>query len=448
MKFLLQILFFCVLIAQLISAQWFRQENGTNVHLNSVYFIDSLKGWIAGNDSTILHTSTGGSNWIEQPCGFLGYARDLKDVFFINDTLGWAVGGTDYNGIILNTFNGGNNWVIQSEAITRQLNAVFFIDDSVGWIGGGAEYPGGKIILKTTNGGVDWDTLLIDIGIPYSSIFDIKFINDSIGWAVGGIYPGWGGEIFKTTDGGTNWMTQFGNSVPIASCDFISEQVGWVTFAGYDWGGIMNTMDGGISWNTQYAQDTLSFEIINSIIFVNDQKGWTAGSRYYNPLESRILHTTNGGLQWEPQNVFTNVELHSIFFINEYKGWAVGDSGTIVFTNNGGETFTENETVDEVINSFYLFQNYPNPFNPITSIQYAVSSLPDGKAGRQFVSLKVYDILGNEIATLVDEEKQPGTYEVVFNSHSGEGRNLTSGVYFYQLKADNYIKTKKMILLK
>ena len=67
---------------------------------------------------------------------------------------------------------------------------------------------------------------------------------------------------------------------------------------------------------------------------------------------------------------------------------------------------------------FSLSQNYPNPFNPVASIQYAVSN-------RQFVTLKVYDVLGNEIATLVNEEKQPGTYEVEFNIHSDEGRNLS-----------------------
>jgi Secretion system C-terminal sorting domain len=93
---------------------------------------------------------------------------------------------------------------------------------------------------------------------------------------------------------------------------------------------------------------------------------------------------------------------------------------------------------------FALEQNYPNPFNPVTSIQYAVSS-------RQFVSLKVYDVLGNEITTLVNEEKPIGSYEVEFN-----GNELTSGIYFYQLKACSpstgsgqvYVETKKMMLLK
>jgi hypothetical protein len=97
---------------------------------------------------------------------------------------------------------------------------------------------------------------------------------------------------------------------------------------------------------------------------------------------------------------------------------------------------------------YELFQNYPNPFNPSTKIKYQI---PDQvRNDNRLVTLKVYDVLGNEIATLVNEEKQPGTYEVEFNitSHSGEVRNLSSGIYFYQLKAGNYIETKKMLLLK
>ena len=86
--------------------------------------------------------------------------------------------------------------------------------------------------------------------------------------------------------------------------------------------------------------------------------------------------------------------------------------------------------------SYLLSQNYPNPFNPSTSIQYLIGS-------RQFVTLKVYDVLGNEIAILVNEELQAGEYEVEF-----DGTGLPSGIYFYKLQAGDYNQTKKMILIK
>ena len=92
---------------------------------------------------------------------------------------------------------------------------------------------------------------------------------------------------------------------------------------------------------------------------------------------------------------------------------------------------------DETIPArFQLSQNYPNPFNPVTSIQYAVSS-------QQFVSLKVYDVLGNEVATLVNEEKSADSYVVRF-----DGQRLTSGIYIYKLETNNYLDVKKMILMK
>ena len=119
------------------------------------------------------------------------------------------------------------------------------------------------------------------------------------------------------------------------------------------------------------------------------------------------------------------------------------DDGTTSWLNYAkidGKIYGTLVPVDEDLNSlpekFELFQNYPNPFNPITSIQYAIGS-------RQFVTLKVYDVLGNEIITLINEEKPVGDYEVQFDASK-----QASGIYFYQLRAGDYIETKKMILLK
>jgi hypothetical protein len=91
--------------------------------------------------------------------------------------------------------------------------------------------------------------------------------------------------------------------------------------------------------------------------------------------------------------------------------------------------------------TFKLSQNFPNPFNPLTKIKYRIAEC-------EFVSLKIFDVLGNEVTTLVNEEKPTGDYEVEFDSHSNSLRNLTSGVYFYRLQAGNFIETKKMILMK
>ncbi len=114
--------------------------------------------------------------------------------------------------------------------------------------------------------------------------------------------------------------------------------------------------------------------------------------------------------------IITNLFLIRIFYLCGINVWA------------------QNQ-VDQ-LNTFHSHQNYPNPFNPSTSIQYAISS-------RQFVSLKVYDVLGNEIATLINEEKPAGSYEAEFDANG-----LSSGVYFYKLTAGDFIMAKKMILTK
>jgi hypothetical protein len=133
-----------------------------------------------------------------------------------------------------------------------------------------------------------------------------------------------------------------------------------------------------------------------------------------------------------------------------YRGWtdnynsktynAMRIWGKYIDTSTGIE-------IDEsyMVSRFRLFQNYPNPFNPTTTIRYTIPNV--GTLRATSVQLKVYDVLGNEVATLVNEEKPAGTYEVDFNTSSIK-HHTSSGVYFYQLKAGNYLETKKIILIK
>jgi len=159
-----------------------------------------------------------------------------------------------------------------------------------------------------------------------------------------------------------------------------------------------------------------------------------------------LEYSTDGGLSW-------NIIIDSISHQNSYNyyQWLVPNLSSDSCLIRVGEypcysdksdsyfTITYPVNVEGEVNlptEFSLSQNYPNPFNPTTSLQYAISS-------RQFVSLKVFDVLGNEIATLVNEEKSAGEYKVEFRAE-----RLPSGIYNYQLKAGSFIQTKKMVLLK
>ncbi len=108
---------------------------------------------------------------------------------------------------------------------------------------------------------------------------------------------------------------------------------------------------------------------------------------------------------------------------------------------------TSVNTSIKIVDNYSLSQNYPNPFNPCTTIRYSIPSLPSplqGEGSRvRSVTLKVYDLLGREVATLVNEKKQTGNYEVKFN-----GAGLQSGIYFYRMMTDGFTQTKKLVLLK
>ncbi len=120
-------------------------------------------------------------------------------------------------------------------------------------------------------------------------------------------------------------------------------------------------------------------------------------------------------------------------------GWYLDDIGVFIYTIPTGVSNDE-----ETVHQFSLEQNYPNPFNPSTKIKYNIPSVIASEAKQsQLVTLKVYDVLGNEVATLVNEEKAAGSYEVEYRAD-----RLTSGIYFYKLQTGNFVETKKMLLLK
>jgi hypothetical protein len=213
-----------------------------------------------------------------------------------------------------------------------------------------------------------------------------------------------------------------------------------------DGGAIAITSDGGINWSVQL--DSINRQGYNDVFFTDANKGWIVGVHFvWDTLvqsyqeQSVLRHTMNGGLSWVEQTGGVFYSLNGVFFTDALNGWTVGNNGTILHTTNGGVSFVEEEQIDELPKEFLLSNNYPNPFNPSTKIKYSIP--PVGTQRAVSVQIKVFDVLGNEIETLVNEEKPTGTYELTWNAEQ-----LPSGVYFYQLKAGDYISTKKMLLLK
>jgi hypothetical protein len=157
----------------------------------------------------------------------------------------------------------------------------------------------------------------------------------------------------------------------------------------------------------------------------------------------KIFISTDDGDNWLEQISSINDDLNAIkFSFIDPTGYSVGDNGAILFTSNGGgiNSVGENNQPNEII----LSQNYPNPFNPSTNIEYELNS-------RQYIQLKIFDVLGNKIITLVNEEQPVGTYNIEFDPSLIISKQ-SSGIYFYQLSTTgeegNTVQTRKMIYLK
>jgi predicted GH43/DUF377 family glycosyl hydrolase len=182
---------------------------------------------------------------------------------------------------------------------------------------------------------------------------------------------------------------------------------------------------------------------------------WYAGSNigFWDRIDVGLA-TSSNGIEWtkHQQNPvlspsqgmwdWPKVECSSIKLIGDSLWmWYSGNASVIQFGLATSSLVSSVEQETTLPTEFSLEQNFPNPFNPSTKISW---QSPVGS----HQTLKVFDVLGNEIATLVDEYKPAGRYEVEFNSHSGKVRNLSSGVYFYRLQVGSFIETKKLLLLK
>ncbi|MFH1196801.1 MAG: T9SS type A sorting domain-containing protein [bacterium] len=180
-------------------------------------------------------------------------------------------------------------------------------------------------------------------------------------------------------------------------------------------------------------------DVVGTISFEYDPVDFPANPLFdENTLVIAGLNPYSGEL--EALNTTLNKGLHMVTANYEkfFQTWVVAS------LNSGELTGISEPSNNEIPTDYELSQNFPNPFNPTTTIRYAVPTVETGYIpSLQYVTLKIYDILGSEVATLVDEQKSPGYYEVEFDA-SG----FSSGVYFYRIVADNFIGTKKMLLIK
>jgi photosystem II stability/assembly factor-like uncharacterized protein len=430
---------------------WYEQYTGVTEDLYSIYFVNPNTGWACGLDGRIIKTTNGGANWNQQ---INNNDCSLYSIYFINENTGFAAGGKyypQYFQVILKTTNGGTNWVTLIFGLSNYivLKDIHFFNSNTGIaIGaGGGGFASLGSILRTTNGGLNWTSSVDGIARIYFSFYGANY-----GYMYGHIWDDMGLDssmIFKTTNNGLNWQKIYDTkNVRIGGISCSSESnllvAGDTALSSII---ILKSINGGNNWSRILMNPSC---YISSVFCSDNNSAWMCSLSF-----SKIFFTSNGGNNWIEQVSPINASYNKVFFINSITGWISGDGGKIVHTTSGGIIGIK-KLSNWIPENFKLSQNYPNPFNPSTKIRFEIPlsrgvDVPKPRDGRGVsVQLTVYDILGNEITTLVNEYLSPGTYEAEWNAS-----NFASGIYYYRLTArqvgsstGDYSETKKMILIK
>lgn len=403
-----------------IQAQW---QQITGIPFTSGHCIDAIGDNFAvvGGNNKIFITTDAGKTWNSKSLP-LGTAVDLS----ITDTYTFYV-ASDY-GSFYKTIDGGNNWSIIYFNPSRSLfgNYIEMFNQYEGIAMGDSMFPANIPLFLRVQDGVNWvETTQQSVGGGAANGWlSLDFVNSNIGY-----YSPRGGpapiKLFKTTNGGINWIeTNF--DVYANVLKFYNEDYGLLATAP----NIYMTKDGGTNWN-KFSIGAPKLYYCQDLEFVpnNPSKVWM--SNYYG-----LLFSSDSGKTWKEQNIPNITSAFDIEFSNEKIGWLLCTNGNLFYTSNCGGFITDIDIEKDLLIDFNLEQNYPNPFNPVTKIKFSIPK-------QNFVTLKVYDILGKEIETLVSSMCNTGNYSIDF-----DGFKYSNGIYFYTIIAGEYTETKKMILLK
>jgi photosystem II stability/assembly factor-like uncharacterized protein len=453
-----------------------------------IYFSPANIGFVLGGSFLSISVDNG-QNW-----NLHKFSWPLNEVYFINQNNGIVCGtarenpfahGWIYWSLLFFTYNGGETW--KHEYFTdRAITSCYFLNDYVGFI------SAQDLIFKTTDSGDIWTEVYSD---SHDSTFsfsgnDLCFINEMNGWTVGRYEVGdgdtTGSAILGTDDGGENWdlvwtypdsedyafelhsihamgttawaVGECGQLVkytppdqwqaissitdlPLRKVFFSDENHGWIAGGYFNHDNVylklFRTTDAGASW-----QEIPDFHyLINDLFFENSTHGWAVGQD--TSYQGIILETSDGGQNWMVQRDCLSAPLNALHF-TENCGWAVGEKGLVLRTDDG-VSWVDQNSGRTYPNAFKLFQNYPNPFNPTTTIEF---ELP--RASK--VTLKIYNILGEEVATLLSGSLNSGSHSIEWSRPAG----IASGIYFYRLQArdpsqsagQSYVKTRKMVVMR
>lgn len=420
-----------------------------------LFFMNDNRGYAVDNYGYFYTTSNGGYNWTNVRVS----TDTLSSVYFITSTIGYVAGDS---GRVFKTTNGGTNWNLLTTGTTVKLNSLYV--QNLNEIYACGNYG---TIMYSSNGGTSW------IGETHgtNNLNSMNFVGSTlIGSAAGDI-----GTIYRTYTMGigcvgsgtapasypftTYWMDSRTDMLYLASeINSYGTSPGYLTKLGFYISSVDTLTMNGFNIKIQNTSLTTLSDFVNTgwtVIYNGNYKITSTGLQYINLPQPYFNWNGTSNLLIEicfnnsrytlSSNVYSTDAPNMTF--HQHQDLPAGDGCTdittgalqttrpnICFTTQILSGVTGNNKL--IPDKYYLSQNYPNPFNPVTKIKY-------GLPKQSYVTLKIFDLLGREIKTLVNEQLQAGEYITDFNAF-----DLPSGTYFYRLQTNNFTETKKLILLK
>lgn len=292
---------------------WQSRVSGTTEDLVSVYFAENDKGWIAGDNGFLAHTTNRGATWTKVE---LGTSENINEIYFRNEKNGYLVAGRE----MFQTDDAGNSW--RKVSLYREVEArgtpeflsIKFADRRRGIAVGSILNSRGAVIdslvLRTEDGGETWQRVPVP---PKTELFHLDFVGSSRVWIVGDrgvvLFSDNGGESFR--------QQQTGVERALYNVDFRDSKEGYAVGGR---GTILRTEDGGVTWEKVTTSFPGTFMRVD---FADDKNGWIVGHG------GLILRSNDRGKTWIKQDSGTEQRIFGLF-INKRVGWAVGASGTLL----------------------------------------------------------------------------------------------------------------------
>lgn len=413
----------------------------------------------------ILSCGTAYSGWVIQNSGT---QADLFDVCFINASTGIAAGGKvgpEY-GLILRTTNGGLVWdsVYGGEHLLRGIS---FTSAATGYAVGNT-----GTILKSTNGGINWFSL--NSGTT-EHLRSVSFPPSGTGFT--GFICGFSGKILKTVNAGVNWESLTSPvTTTFFSVNFYDPFTGSIAGGNNSQGNdpiIIRTTNGGVNWTVQSVPIN---SLLRGISFINQNTGIAAGN------DSALFRTTNGGVNWTVIPYMNTGFFRDVFFVNDTAGYICAKNGYILNSSNAGLSWdTLKTSTNEFLEGIYFYDLNNGAavghsgvilkYNVITGMNTSVNSAelsndyellqnypnpfnPETEISYNLkkagiASVKIFDSNGKEIQSLVNEFQSEGMHKVNFGLNKLSGITPASGIYFYSLFINSkLISSRKMVMIK